>query len=135
MLYLKLRNGRLKIGPADERGEEEIDEAIRLLKQRGLSAIEVEMDYHPGRHGHDDNYHHQNYPDRQRRQGPYSPTDYTPQHYQLPMAVPVYFGNMERGRNARPWDDYPDGDQYQRQPENPRRPTPTSTQDDPKKAP
>jgi hypothetical protein len=117
MLYVKLRNGRLKIGPADERGEDEIEEAVRILKQRGLSAIEIEADFHEGHHGRDDNYPYGQYRDNPRRYNPYGVPDYTPQHYQMPMIVPVWFGNMgdsRDGRTPRQANDYVDDDRNQR---------------------
>lgn len=135
MLYVKLRNGRLKIGPADERGEDEIEEVVRLLKQRGLSAIEVEMDFHESHHGRGHNYPYGQYGDNPRRQNPYGFPDYMPQHYQMPMVVPVLFGHVNDGRTSRPGYDNQEGDQYHRQIDNPRRTAPRPVDDDPKKAP
>lgn len=52
MMYLKLRNGRVKIGPADRQGEREIREVVRILQQIGLKAFEIETELDDIEHDH-----------------------------------------------------------------------------------
>lgn len=163
MMYLKIKNGKVKIGPADERGEREILEVIQLLKQRGLSVIEVETDYDEGQHPRHEHYRFPDHQDTPRRYNPYGygaqsympmPPDFSPQaHYAPPIILPVIW-ERDGGRGGRrgPRMEY-DYDDYDRRPgggdgrrdsrreydypplETPRRPPLRPANDDDKKAP
>lgn len=115
------------MGPADEEGEHEIEEVIRLIKQQGLRAFEVETDYHGRRNPRHDDYEYQDQHQHHapRRYNPYGygaqsympmPPDFSPQaHYAPPIILPVIW-ERGGGRDAYRGDSrYFDDDDYRRQ--------------------
>jgi hypothetical protein len=70
MLYFKVKNGRLKIGPADRQGEREIREVVRILQQVGLKAFEIETELDDIEHDHhrDGEWERQRHRERERQE-------------------------------------------------------------------